>query len=379
MTRKQKLFLNKFWKNRTKTQRSFLLFVMVPTLLAVIYYGFIAAGLYVTEAKFALKGHETQKQDLLSGLSGAPSKEETSAGAFILQAYLVSHEIIDSVSNDLDIGAIFNHKNSDRLSRLGANSSREQTLDYWRKHVTSNFDADSGITTLKVRAFTAQDAQRLANSIIQHSENLINQLSEQNKANDLRFAQARLTRAELRVSQAQQTLNEFNAIQEHLDAAQSAEAKTGVINTLERQLTLWQTELNSLDENQYAPEVITLKRKIRALTFQINQAKTSLTGVNPNDAFPTPTQSVTGYDPLVIELNFAEKEYASALTSLEAARLAASQKHGHLAVFVEPALPDSPTEPQRIKKIMTVFLVAFLAWGIGLLGIGTVKEHAGWL
>jgi capsular polysaccharide transport system permease protein len=129
--------------------------------------------------------------------------------------------------------------------------------------------------------------------------------------------------------------------------------------------------------NESAPEVSRLGIKVKALEQQIDSERYKINQGNPKE------NALAGifalYEPLLIEREFAEKAYASTLASLEAARMEANRKNRYLATFVVPTLPDETTEPHRVKAILTVFFGCCLSWAIGLLGIGIIREHIGWV
>lgn len=379
LQKKHKTFLNKFWKNRNSKQRSFILVVLVPTILAFIYYAFIASGQYVVESRFSVKGNEMQQLDLLSGIAGIPSQGGSATDSYIVQDYIHSLDMIRAINQDLDLRALFNHEDADWLSALGEQKTQLELLKYWNKFVTASYDPTTTIITLRVRAFSPEDAKLLSKRILYQSEVLVNNLSEQARKDDLAFAEAEVKRAEERVTDARVLMNEFRTQVQDLDPSQTASAKMILIGELEAQLAKTEAELKALSAymDAKAPSVISLSRRVDALKQQINKEKRSITG-------GTDTQSALSgvfadYEPLVVERTFAEKAYTSALASLEAARVEAARKHRYLATFVEPSLPDEASEPKRARSIVTVFLASLVSWAIGLLGIGIIREHIGWV
>ncbi|WP_367987958.1 capsule biosynthesis protein [Vibrio sp. NTOU-M3] len=379
LKRQHKIFLNKFWKNRKPKQRSFILVVLIPTLLATLYYSLIASGLYVVETRFSVKGNELQQVDLLSGLAGIPAQGGSASDSYILQDYITSGEILRTLNQDIDLEKVFNHPDADWFSALGHDQSQQDQLDYWRERIGISYDPTTTITTLKTRAFSAEDAKALAEAILHQSEVLVNTLSERARNDDLEFALAEVARAEDRVSKARLSMNDFRNEAQDLDPKQTASAKMMLIGELEAQLAKAQAELNALRSymNRNAPAVQGLQRQVSALTHQIKKEKQNISGDSKTQ--PALAGMFAEYEPLIVERTFAEKSYTSALASLEAARVEASRKHRYLATFVEPALPDEATEPYRLKKIATVFFACFIAWAIGLLGLGIIREHAGWV
>ncbi|MCD9521143.1 capsule biosynthesis protein [Photobacterium phosphoreum] len=382
---KTKIILNKFWKNRNVKQRSFLFIVIIPTLLATVYFSLIASDRYVSTAKFAIKSNESPQLDLLGGISGLPSQSASSDG-YILQDFILSYSILAAIKIHINIEPLFNREEADILSRLGDNSTQEKQTQYWRKMVTSSFDPTSGITSLTVRTFNPNDSKVLADAVINASEQLINTLSKRSRHDDLSFAEKEVKLAELRVTKARQAMNLFRQKHQDLDPTQTAVAKMTLIGQLEAQLATAKAELiakTSFMRNGTSP-IKALKRQIDALEIQIVAEKSSIS--NNNNTLNKLSNLENGlssvfadYEPLLIERTFAEKAYTSVLASLEVARIESAKKHRYLATFVEPRVPDEALEPYRIKSIFIVFLSTLILWGIGLLGLGAIRDHAGWV
>lgn len=382
---KTKIILNKFWKNRNVKQRSFLFIVIIPTLLATVYFSLIASDRYVSTAKFAIKSNESPQLDLLGGISGLPSQSASSDG-YILQDFILSYSILAAIKIHINIEPLFNRVEADILSRLGDNSTQEKQTQYWRKMVTSSFDPTSGITSLTVRTFNPNDSKVLADAVINASEQLINTLSKRSRHDDLSFAEKEVKLAELRVTKARQAMNLFRQKHQDLDPTQTAVAKMTLIGQLEAQLATAKAELiakTSFMRNGTSP-IKALKRQIDALEIQIVAEKSSIS--NNNNTLNQLSNLENGlssvfadYEPLLIERTFAEKAYTSVLASLEVARIESAKKHRYLATFVEPRVPDEALEPYRIKSIFIVFLSTLILWGIGLLGLGAIRDHAGWV
>ncbi len=86
-------------------------------------------------------------------------------------------------------------------------------------------------------------------------------------------------------------------------------------------------------------------------------------------------QILKRFELLKTELNFAEKAYVRALTALETARINADRNAKYLAVYIQPVLPQSATEPKRVHMVAMVALIMFLTWMIvGLMFMG-IRDH----
>lgn len=81
------------------------------------------------------------------------------------------------------------------------------------------------------------------------------------------------------------------------------------------------------------------------------------------------------YEKLLIEREFAEKFYLSALRGLEEARLLANRQQRYLATFESPYVPDEALYPKRIRNTIFVFLALSLFWGLAVLMAQSIRDR----
>jgi capsular polysaccharide transport system permease protein len=357
---------------------SALLCVALPTLLAVLYYGFVAADQYVAEARFAVRGSEAAATDMLGVLTGIPGNGASAADALVVRDFVRSRDAVEALERRLDLRAAYSREEADWLARLGPADPIEDVVDYWRRMVEVGYETTSGITTLRVQAFRPDDAVAIAGAILEEGEALVNRLSERARRDAVAFAEAELTRAEERLGAARAEVTRFRDQRQALDPARSAEARLGIQAGLEADLAKAEAELSAMRSYMRpdAPAVVSAGNRIAALRRQVEAERAKLAGEQGDPRVLSGL--VADYERLAGEQEFAAKAYVSALASLEAARADAARKHRYLATFVMPHMPEDATRPRRLVGILTVFFASLVAWGIGALGVAAVKDHAGW-
>jgi len=145
-------------------------------------------------------------------------------------------------------------------------------------------------------------------------------------------------------------------------------------NELEAEHIRSQAELTEVISymREDSPKAIALKNRIESLQKQIDNENRRL--ISPDE--DSLSSTIAGFEPLLVEKEFAEKAYESALTSLEIARADAAKQHRYLATIASPYAPDTATHPKRMMSILTVLLSTMLAFGIGSLLIAAIREHA---
>jgi capsule polysaccharide export protein KpsE/RkpR len=86
--------------------------------------------------------------------------------------------------------------------------------------------------------------------------------------------------------------------------------------------------------------------------------------------------SAVQFQRLNMTSDFATKQLAAALASLQDAQDEARRKQAYVERIVQPNLPDAPSEPRRLRNIFATFMLALVAYGILRMFVAGVKEHA---
>lgn len=353
-------------------RRSFASCVGLPTVAALAYYGAIASDVYISEAKFTVRGDRPIATGPLElALFGAANGGED---ALIVREYVLSHGIVAELDRQLGLRAAYGAAAVDWLQRLPKDASREELVDYFEDMVDIGFDPESSVTTLRVHAFTAEDAERIAGAIMRLSETLVNSLSRRVIDDLLSFARSELARAESRVATASRALTAFRDRTAALDPAREAGSILGIIGNLEDRLAQERTSLMELRSylREDSARIAAATARIAALNAQVAAERARLTG----DGGGRLSRVVEDYEALQLELEFARTGYTSMLTSLEVARADAQRQQKYLIPVVAPNLPDEPLEPERLLAVLTVLLGALVCYGVGALVIAAIREHA---
>jgi capsular polysaccharide transport system permease protein len=119
-----------------------------------------------------------------------------------------------------------------------------------------------------------------------------------------------------------------------------------------------------------SPQVATLRNRISALEGQIAREKIRIGGTSEALA-----PIIADYERLVLEREFADRAFASALTSLEVARMEAQRQQLYLERIVEPRAADYARRPYRLLMIAAVFGVSFAAFMILTRLLANARAH----
>lgn len=350
------------------------LILFLPTLLSVIYFIFMASDQYESEAKFVVRS--AQRQDSLGSLSflvqlGLQRSQDDS---FIVQDFMTSRDAVRDLQQRLPLRNMFKTDALDIIAgypSLFYGPREERFYKYFQTMVSVVHTDKTGISTLKVRAFSAENSKEIADSLLQLGEGLVNRLNERLLRDAVGRAQAEVTETQNRVIAAQAALTTFRNKELLIDPTRNAVALAELIAKLSTELATTRAQIGEAKMNSSTgPQLPVLERKAAALDEQIASERTRVARNSDGLA-----ERIATYERLVLEREFANKMLGTNEADLVRAKAEAAKQLLYLERVVEPQLADYPTQPKRWRNSMTVFVCNLLAALIAWLVITGVREH----
>lgn len=358
-----------FWLRR----RAWLI-LFLPTLLSTVYFFFMASDQYESEAKFVVRS--AQRPDSLGGLSflvqlGLQRSQDDS---FIVQEFMTSRDAVRELQQRLPLRAMFK---TDALDFIAGYPSilygprDERFYKYFQTMVSVVHTDKTGISTLKVRAFSAENAKEIADSLLQLGEGLVNRLNERLLRDAIGRAEAEVTEAQDRVITAQAALTAFRNKELLIDPTRNAVALAELIAKLSTELASTRAQITEAKINSSTgPQLPVLERKAIALDEQIASERTRVARSSDGLA-----ERIATYERLVLEREFANKMLSTNEADRVRAKAEAAKQLLYLERVVEPNWADYPTQPKRWRSVMTIFTANLLFILIAWLVFTGVREH----
>jgi capsular polysaccharide transport system permease protein len=353
---------------------SFTLVAVLPTLISGLYFWLIASDQFVSEVKFAVRDGERPILESIEGLVGLPSNQRTQ-DALILCEYIRSRGLLEDLDRNLNLRHLYSRPETDYFSRLDAEEPMEDVVRYWRRHVDTSIDSNSGIVTLTVRAFSAVDAVQIANAIVDRSEKLVNELSERSRRNVLKLAQDRLARTEEQLKASMAEMRSIRNTEGLIDAGKTAEVLTKITGDLRLQLIKAEQENETLQHllSPDAPQLRILKERIANMREQIHGLEAEMTTKEASPA--TLSGSMERFDRGTLDRKIAEQQYVAAAAALEQARLNDETQQVYLVTFLRPTLAQEALYPKRLLMWLAFSGGGFALWGAGIGMAVAVRNH----
>ena len=351
------------------------LFVLLPTALAAAYYLGWASPQYESYATFTVQSSELRPSLGVDGLlAGLATSTGAGHDALTVRDYIQSRDMLARLDKEQSFVAHYKDVKADFFSRLSRDASFEHAYDFFSHKVLAEYDQASGSVTVHVRAFSAEKAAAISTAVLAYSEEMVNKLSERERRDRTAYAEAGVKNAEERLTTARKAIVALQ--QEHGDfnPLQTATATMTVRTQLEGELAKARAELMQIKAfmNDNAPQVLVANEKIKSLSAQVASESRRL--VNPKEGGLNTT--FADFEAAMVEKEFAQKSYESAMATLELARADADRQHRYVAVIAAPSKPDESTYPHKFRSVLAAFVVFFLLWGVANLLTAAVREHA---
>jgi capsular polysaccharide transport system permease protein len=354
----------------------FFVMVLVPTVIAVLYYGLIASAVYVSESRFLVRSPQHQTPSgvvgqLLQTSGVSHSQDDT----YSVRDYILSRDALRELDTKLNLRKAFSGPDVDILDRfpgVGWARSFENFYLYYGKHVAVEYDPVSSISILTVRAFTAEDAYRINDLLLQISERLVNMLNDQSRHDLIDFADSEVKIASDKAKEASLALLKYRSNQGVFEPSKQAAIQLEGVARIQQELITTETELAQVRKlSPENPQIGALNSRAESLRESIASEASKVTSAHGSFSASAPD-----YERLSLDVEFADKQLGIALAALESARSEAEQKQLYLERLVQPNKPDKAMQPNRLRSIFATFIISLVAWAVASIVAASVREHA---
>ncbi|WP_333834451.1 capsule biosynthesis protein [Rubrimonas sp.] len=363
---------------------SYVVAVALPASAIAAYLYGVAADQYASRTSFSIRGAESVGP---VSFLGALSQTVTVGGtdAEIVYEFVRSQQMVEAAAAALPLERLYNLPDRDVVFRLGEGRPIEDVRDYWNRMTSVSFDGASGIVHFEARAFDSESARFIAQFVLDESTRIVNGMSAQAREDAVAVAREVLGDAEDRLRAARRSIRAFRDAEQELDPTVNAEAALGLMAGLRQQLANAQVELDSYLAlvGPRGPRAAALRQRIDSLERRIATERQRLgagegTGLAPGvagDGGRLFSALMGDYEELILELEFAQNAYTSALAAFEQAQVEARRQSRFLAPHIRPTLSVAAEYPQRALIAAAAFLLLSVAWAVLLLIAYNIRDR----
>ncbi|AIA54917.1 hypothetical protein [Acidithiobacillus caldus] len=368
--------LSSIWNWFRNLSKLFVWVVVVPTGLSILYFGFIASPVYISESRYVVYSpgeHFSSSGGLASLISGLEGSYSSSASQTIM-AYISSWDAMMTLNRRFDLAKLYS-QGVDWLDRYGGLfhpfKNQVRLWRYYQSMTTDSVDPTSGISTLKVKAYSPQAAQEMNRFLLAKGQAIVNQLNAGAREEAVKFARQDVEQARANLAAATVALTRYRNGQQVISPLQQSQLQLALVNKLQDQLIQEKTQLAAiLAHAPQNPNIPVLRSGVQALETQIAAANAQITGDHQSLA-----SKDTEYETLQVNQAIAQKLLEAAVTALEQARITAQKQELYLETISAPNAPDAPQLPRRLEGILATLVISLMIWGVLVVVIGGIKEH----
>ncbi|MBM3594479.1 MAG: hypothetical protein FJX31_01485 [Alphaproteobacteria bacterium] len=357
-----------------KVSALFWLTVVTPTLLGILYFGFFAEDVYVSESRFVVRSPEKPQKAGIGMLLGSAGFSTASEEVRAAQGYIESRDGLWALNADGSAAKAWgNDKLSifDRFDPIGWSGSFEDLYKFYRQKVQAAYDPETAITTLTVRAFRPQDSQAMNTRLLKGTETLVNQLNERGSEDLVRYAEREAAEARAEASRAALALATYRNQVGVIDPERQATVQLQMISKLQDELIGARMQLLQLaSASPQNPQIPLLKVRISGLEKEIANQLGRVAGSKGSLS-----ETAAEYQRLQLQVEFADQQLALSLSALQDARNEARRQRAYVERVAQPSLPDAALEPRRLRGIFATFIISLVAWGVLSMLLAGVREH----
>lgn len=347
--------------------------VVLPTLVALLYFGWLAEDVYVSEARILVRSPAKPDSSPLGSVLGTGALGGATEESNAVREFLRSRAALEAVDKDGLVRKAYGANSiffTDRFGGWGGDSN-EQLFEYFSGKLALEQGDSPMVLRLQVRAFDPASAKAINQRLLEQAEDLVNTLSERARSDAISFSTGEVSRARETARSASLALAKFRDRQGIIDPEMQAKVGLQTISQLQEELIATRTRL--LQMRTYTPrasQIPFLKTQVAELESEIARQTSRIAGGSRSLS-----ANAARYQELTLASQFAEQQLAVALASQQDALAEARRKQAYVERIAEPSLPDYPSYPRRLRSIIATLVLGLLAWGVLSMLLVGIREH----
>lgn len=351
----------------------FIVFVIAPSVLATLYYGLFVSDIYVSESRFVIKNPYQKRSQVssfaslvhITGLSGRQGRANEALD------FVRSRDAFNKLDKNPGFRSLYNSEKVNFLGRF-PQPRHDDSLEGLYKFYWKQVDAEAGTSTIKIKGFTAENANAVSRLLLDLSDYLINRLNNRIPIRTMSEAQRQVGLAAKRAKAARLALAQYQNSPELIDPAEQAGGAHEISNGLIAQRAALQAQLDQMQRGTLgSPSIPALQNHVNALSVQIGAQDNRVVGSKDSIA-----SKLGCYENLLVRQEFVTENLNTANVALVQSGADTQRQQYNLGRVVEPNFPEISLSPNRVLNIIIVALSAACLCLIGQILIVGILHHA---
>jgi len=354
--------------------RGFIFIFLLPFLSLASYVIFVQTELYESSSTVLIKDLKSPSipTNMLTALmpNGTSSNMQDSK---LIEKYIYSSEMFNKIDKKFGLKKHYMSKALDPMQRKYSFSSLSDFIKLYKKRVIINYDVTSSTLDISFLHTDAKMAKEILEFIISEAEKKLNMYDKENGNEMLEFIQKQEKHNKKILFNSIEALLDYQNRHKTIDPSIDIKSKSRIVAKLEQEII--QKEIKYANLKQYmnisSVEVKTLKGEIYSLKKKLNDIKSQLSGVSKKEL----NENLFEFETLKSDVEFNKERYKQTLIQLDMALIQSTQNAKNFIIITKPVISDTYSYPDKVKNIITLFMVLFMVYGILSMVYAIIKDH----
>lgn len=352
-----------------------LCYLIIPNAISIGYFGFLASDQYQAEARFTVRNSTPALgKDQFAKVTGIPQAKIVQDTQMVTN-YIASRDMLEILEKEVGLRSLYSSPQIDFWARLREDATVEERLEYWQHMVSISISPQSGIVTVKIKAFSPESAYTILNKVISQSETMVNRVNDRIWTDVTATTKANLDNATAQLRKAREDLQAARNRSGVLTVEGSSQILSTLISTVEAERLKLQQRYDSQLEaiSKDAPQMRVLLRDIHSKEEQVAQLRAQLAG--KADANENLADISLDMSQLQLAQSLAEQQFATSIKAFEQVQFVSRQQLLYLDAFLKPRLPEEAEFPRRALWISAIAVTSLLLWGVAMGFISVLRKY----
>ncbi len=351
----------------------FLFLFLIPLIVASIYVIYLQTELYKSSTTVLIKDLKptASASDMLSVL--IPNSSSSMQDSKLIEKYIHSIEMFNKIDKKFNLKKHYMSKELDFLQRKYDFSKSSSFFDLYKKRVIINYDELSSTLDISFLHTDPKIAKEILEYIIKEAEKKLNMYDKENGNELLDFIKSQEIQNKKTLFNSIEALLEYQNKHKMIDPSMDIKSKSRIVAELEKQII--QKEIKYANLKQYMNynnvELRTLKAETNSLKRKLNDIKSQLSGSSKKEL----NENLFEFERLKSDIEFNKERYKQTLIQLDMAMIQATQNAKNFIIITKPTLSEDYTSPDKLKNIITIFMILFMLYGIITMIYAIIQDH----
>ena len=351
----------------------FMLFFILPFSIFSSYIIFVQTELYKSSSTVLIKDLKptVTPTDMLSAL--IPTTASNMQDSKLIEKFIYSTEMFRKVDKKFNLKQHYLSDKLDFFQRMYEFSYSEDFLKLYKKRLVISYDELSSTLDISFLHTDPKVAKEILQYLVIEAEKKLNMYDKENGNELLDFIKNQEKQNKKVLLNSIERLLTYQNEHKTIDPSIDIRAKSTILAEIERKVVQKDIEYANLKQymNTSSIELKTLRAEIRSLKKKLAEIRNELSGVNKNEL----NENLFEFETLKSDVEFNKERYKQTLIQLDMAMIQATQNVKNFIVITKPTLSEDYSSPDKIKNIITLFMVLFMIYGIISMIYSIVKDH----